>query len=336
MAAAGIIFMPGMMTGQILGGQSPATAAAYQLMIYFGIASSRTLTAIFLSLLITARLFDLQRQAFIPWRWIPGLTMTSKSGDSTMSNRFANPRSQSQLSFVENADAVEEHSLPLLRVKELTVESTNLHVPLLELYAGDRIGLRGKSGVGKSQLLRAIARLDPLSYESYHNKTVDTDYGTLTILGKSCNDIPPAVWRSEIMWVCQDRPTIAGTPRDFYNEVKSYRSHRQSKQNVHDTQQQLKLSTTLMDIAKEWDLPLKTWDQPWNDISGGEAQRLSLAIALSLRPKLLLLDEPTSSCDADTTKMIERTLIEMNVTLLLVSHSDEQLRRLCHKTVGLR
>jgi putative ABC transport system permease protein len=41
MAAAGIIFMPGMMTGQILGGQSPATAPAYQLMIYFGIASSK-------------------------------------------------------------------------------------------------------------------------------------------------------------------------------------------------------------------------------------------------------------------------------------------------------
>jgi len=183
MAAAGIIFMPGMMTGQILGGQSPATAAAYQLMIYFGIASSRTLTAIFLSLLITARLFDLQRQSFIPWRWIPGLTMTSTSGDSRgISDRVADPRSQSQLSFAENADAVEQHSLPLLRVKELTVESTNLHVPLLELYAGDRIGLRGKSGVGKSQLLRAIARLDPLSSESYHNKTVDTD-GTMTILG---------------------------------------------------------------------------------------------------------------------------------------------------------
>ena len=331
MAAAGIIFMPGMMTGQILGGQSPATAAAYQLMIYFGIASSRTLTAIFLSLLITARLFDLQRQAFIPWRWIPGLTMTSKSGENRgIGNRFADPRPQSQFR-VEDADEVEQHSLPLLQVQKLTVESTNLYVPLLEIHVGDRIGLQGKSGVGKSQLLRAIARLDPLSSESYH-KTVDTD-GTMTFLGESCYDITPAAWRSEIIWVCQDRPTISGTPRDFYNEVKCYRSQRQLKQNEHNTQQSSRMP---MDIAKEWDLPLKTWDQPWNDLSGGEAQRLSLAIALSLRPKLLLLDEPTSSCDNDTTIMIEKTLIEMNVTLLLVSHSDEQLRRLCHKTVGLR
>ena len=90
-----------------------------------------------------------------------------------------------------------------------------------------------------------------------------------------------------------------------------------------------------MEIAREWNLPAKTWDQPWNDVSGGEAQRLSLAIALSLGPKLLLLDEPTSSCDVDTTSKIETTLVERNATIVMVSHSDEQLRRLCQKQVRL-
>ena len=314
------------MTGQILGGSSPSQAAAYQLMIYFAIAASRTLTSIFLALILTARMFDLRRQALIPWRWIPGLMASKKSGDAKgMNNQFSEPRPHSKFSFIEQAGPFEKPLPPLLRVQQLTVESTNLFVPLLEVHAGDRIGISGRSGIGKSQLLRALSRLDPLSPD---RKTIDT--GDITFLGKSLNEIPPAEWRSEVMWVPQDRPTISGTPRDFYEEILSYRSHRLSKKKENDIQHVPQQSPiTPMEIAREWNLPAKTWDQPWNDVSGGEAQRLSLAIALSLGPKLLLLDEPTSSCDVNTTLKIERTLIERNATIVMVSHSDEQLQRLC-------
>ena len=90
-----------------------------------------------------------------------------------------------------------------------------------------------------------------------------------------------------------------------------------------------------MNIAREWNLDGNAWDKPWSDISGGEAQRISLAIALSLRPKLLLLDEPTSSCDADTTSRIEKTLLESNATFVLVSHSQDQLERVCTSMIEL-
>ena len=89
------------MTGQILGGSSPSQAAAYQLMIYFAIAASRTLTAIFLAFIIIARMFDLRRQALIPWRWIPGLTTSKGTGE--MYNRFADPRPHSKFNFIERA-----------------------------------------------------------------------------------------------------------------------------------------------------------------------------------------------------------------------------------------
>jgi ABC-type iron transport system FetAB ATPase subunit len=321
------------MTGQILGGSSPTQAAAYQLMIYFAIAASRTLTAIFLALILTARMFDLRRQALIPWRWIPGLMASKKSGGTReMNNQFADPRPHSMFSFIEQAGPLEKPFLPLLRVQQLTVESTNLFVPLLEVHDGDRIGISGRSGIGKSQLLRALSRLDPLSPD---HETINTG-DMITFLGQSFNDVSPAEWRSEVMWVHQDRPTISGTPRDFYEEILSYRSHRQPKKkqnNKGSVPQQSHI--TPMEIAREWNLPAKTWDQPWNDVSGGEAQRLSLAIALSLGPKLLLLDEPTSSCDVDTTSKIETTLVERNATIVMVSHSDEQLRRLCQKQVRL-
>jgi ATPase subunit of ABC transporter with duplicated ATPase domains len=90
-----------------------------------------------------------------------------------------------------------------------------------------------------------------------------------------------------------------------------------------------------MDIALDWDIEAKTWDQSWDEISGGEAQRLSLAIALALDPDVLMLDEPTSSCDKAGALKIEQTLVERNATVLMVSHSDEQLERFCTSTIEL-
>lgn len=47
---------------------------------------------------------------------------------------------------------------------------------------------------------------------------------------------------------------------------------------------------------------------------------MSLAIVLALKPKVLLLDEPTSSLDAESTKKVEQVLKESNATLIWVSH----------------
>ncbi len=317
----------GMMTGQILGGQSPAAAAAHQSMIYFAIAASRSLTATFLSLLLTARMFDLRRQALIPWRQIPGLLKSDNSDDVDgkliHTTQVTDPRPHSVYSFAGQANSVQKPSNVILHVQQLTVESTNLHIPLLEVRAGDRIGISGVSGIGKSQLLRAFAGLDP---SSHGLKTIGTQ-NSMMLQGKSFNDILPVYWRSEVMWVSQDRPALTGTPRDFYNEIVGYRSQLHSKRD--------RGLQSPMEIAQYWNLPAKTWDQPWNDVSGGEAQRLSLAIALALQPKILLLDEPTSSCDAQTTLLIEQSLVERNATIVMVSHSKEQLERLCHSTAHL-
>ena len=317
----------GMMTGQILGGQSPAAAAAHQSMIYFAIAASRSLTATFLALLLTARMFDLRRQALIPWRQIPGLLKSDNSDDIVEklvpTTQFTDPRPHSLDSMVGQANSVEKLSNLVLHVQQLTVQSTNLHIPLLKVRAGDRIGISGMSGIGKSQLLRTLAGLDPVSHGL---KTLGTQ-NSIMLHGKSFDDISPAYWRSEVMWLSQDRPALTGTPRDFYNEIVGYRSQLHSKRERN--------LQSPMEIAQYWNLPAKTWDQPWNDVSGGEAQRLSLAIALALRPQILLLDEPTSSCDAQTTLLIEKSLVERNATFVMVSHSKEQLERLCQARLHL-
>lgn len=320
------------MTGQILGGQSPGAAAAYQIMIYFAIAASSCMTAMLLSCILTARMFDLRRQALVPWRSIPGLRTSQKpwkADTSRADEQISDSTPESvTLRFISKDRGADEHSVPILRVQGLTVDSTNLHVPSLEVYAGDRIGVRGRSGIGKTQLLRALARLDPIS-SNVRNDTANR-YNMMSLDGQSWEEIPPVNWRNRITWVSQDRPTISGTPRAFYEQLSKYQSRRLQKED-HECSNHL----TPMEIAREWNLPDKAWDQPWADVSGGEAQRLSLAIALSIRPTVLLLDEPTASCDADTTERIERSLIENEATVLLVSHSEEQVNRFCSSTIEL-
>ena len=313
-----IAHLSGMMSGQILGGQSPSQAASYQIMIYFAIATSGCLTSLILSSIVTTRMFNLHRQALVPWKLIPGLR---KRGETMITKQqTSSPIHQSKLTGLNNciSKSLDERIEPLLRVQNLTVESTNLHIQSLEVNRGDRIGIRGRSGVGKTQLLRSLSRLD--------YNTVDNNETNMFLNGQSCNDIIPPQWRSQVIWVSQDRPTLSGTPKSFYNEILSYKC-RHNQQSTHEE--------SPIDITKQWGITAQTWNRPWTDISGGEAQRISLAIALSLQPKLLLLDEPSSNVDAITTMKIEKTLIDRNATVIIVSHSNQQLDRFCTSTIDL-
>lgn len=77
------------------------------------------------------------------------------------------------------------------------------------------------------------------------------------------------------------------------------------------------------------------WDQSWQDISGGERQRVVLAMAIALRPVVLLLDEPTSALDPATTKLVESTIMDRHLTAIWVSHNQEQISRVATRTLVL-
>jgi energy-coupling factor transporter ATP-binding protein EcfA2 len=74
------------------------------------------------------------------------------------------------------------------------------------------------------------------------------------------------------------------------------------------------------------------------DLSGGQLQRLALAGLLAMRPKVLLLDEPTSQLDpAGTAAVFEvlRGLHERGITILMVEHRLETLCELCPRIVAM-
>ncbi len=81
------------------------------------------------------------------------------------------------------------------------------------------------------------------------------------------------------------------------------------------------------------------WDKHNVDagrLSGGEQQRLSIARALSMRPKLLIMDEPTTYLDAESMKILTKEIIiakEQGLKMLMVSHDTKFVKKVSDRTI---
>jgi uncharacterized protein (TIGR00245 family) len=343
LAVTGIVHIPGMMTGQILAGQSPPQAAAYQVMITFLIATTACATVQLLVNSVVGALVDSRNHR------LRANMLSLKDSSTASTSGSLNPVSAVRRTFtsllVGRQDSAEKEEAlitteamssgaPPAKIspktmlstkqqeKQLILEAKDLHVVRANADVtflarkGDRIGLSGRSGVGKSQLLRTIAGLEET-----------TSGGELYLNGTSSSQIHAPEFRAKVCLVPQDKPTLEGTPRMFYEEIRRFTSQRRA--GTEHTQQ------NPIDIARKWGLKDNTFDQQWSTLSSGEAQRVSLAIALSLQPSVLLLDESTSALDEATCKLVEESLVESNIPIVAVTHSTEQLNRFCTHIMNL-
>ena len=334
LAVTGLVHIPGMMTGQILAGQSMSQAAMYQIVISFLIATTACTTVQLLMRSAVGALVDAKnhrlRQDVLSSKPDRNLRPQHKSLRVVWRDAFR-PKAGRQISSrsstippmlqtalprrLEGATSRQGHSSALLKAEALVVPRAMASVSF-SLHPGDRIGITGRSGVGKSQVLRSIAALE------------ESPAGTLQFNGVSIDDIDPPGYRTQVCLVPQRIPTLQGTPQDLYDEILKFKHQKRGKTGHTDSQ-------SPKDIAKEWGISNKLFQQEWLTLSGGEAQRISLAIAVSLQPEVLLLDESLSALDEATARSVEATLLKRKIPIIMVTHSNVQLQRFCTHHIAL-
>jgi putative ABC transport system ATP-binding protein len=182
-----------------------------------------------------------------------------------------------------------------------------------EVRTGEVLAIVGPSGAGKSSLLRLLNRLDePTSGTVFVN---DVDYRT----------IDPRELRRELGMVTQRPYLFPGSIEKNLRFGPSQRGENMAQESVDRLLSEVGLKGyASRDIAK---------------LSGGEAQRVSLARTLANLPSVLLLDEPTSGLD-DVSKLeiealIQKIVREQDLTCVMVTHDRTQAARLAQRAMLL-
>ncbi|KAJ2157582.1 hypothetical protein GGF46_004400 [Coemansia sp. RSA 552] len=211
---------------------------------------------------------------------------------------------------------------PVLRVKEMTkrrdeTEDTEylFYDVNFELHEGETLAIRGVSGVGKTTMLRCIAQLTP------HEAGVCSLFCGPKAGFQSPSDLGIPKWRADVMYVPQRPAQMPGSPLDFVDMVNSFKV--QGARDHYDP----------VEIAEDWGIANELWEKKWPELSGGEQQRIALAVALSCDPKVLLLDEPTSALDPQSTLMVEDALAGR--TCMWITHDDVQEARVAARTLTI-
>ena len=196
---------------------------------------------------------------------------------------------------------------PVLEINNLEIKrgsEFNLTIDQLNVQQGEVLAIIGPNGSGKSTLLLAISKL------------LIPNTGSISFMGQPLDQINDLDYRRNIALVLQD-------PLLFDNSVYNNISTGLRFRGVSKMEQRVRID--------EWLARLKIdhlQDRHAAQLSSGQAQRVSLARAMVLKPALLLLDEPFRALDTPTrSALIEdlRTLLsETATTTIFITHDQEQ------------
>lgn len=172
----------------------------------------------------------------------------------------------------------------------------------------------GKSGSGKSTLLKLI------------NNTLQLKSGRIFYKDENILNIKPVELRRNIIMTSQENFLFDMTIRENFHEFYKLRD----LEELTDDEIATFLRITNFDV----DLNLNV-----EKLSGGEKQRVFLAIALSLDPEVLLLDEPTSALDNKTAFDMMKNIVDYckhnDITLVVVSHARQLVDEFAGKIIDL-
>lgn len=163
----------------------------------------------------------------------------------------------------------------------------------------EKFVIRGNSGGGKSTILMAIAGVLTLNG------------GTIYIDNGEMNTQNAAILRKKMCWLPQNPAIIGkGNVRQLISEKFNYSDIDFNEQLVIDNLQKLNLIANILE---------KSFEQ----LSGGEKQRIAIIICKMLGREIMLLDEPTSALDSTAKSLAANYLLDDATTIISVSHDEE-------------
>jgi len=193
------------------------------------------------------------------------------------------------------------------------VDDVSLHIGL-----GESVGLVGESGCGKSTLVRLLARL------------LDASEGRIVFAGQNLGEVRAerfarAPQRADIQMVFQD-------PTDSLNPRFSAREAIAEPLRLLTGQTRAQIDARVDEVALQVGLPLALLPRYAHQLSGGQKARVGIARALAVKPRLLILDEPTAALDVSVQAVVLQLLAELRASLglsyLFVSHDLNVVRLL--------
>ncbi|MDP3034341.1 MAG: ABC transporter ATP-binding protein [Methanobacteriaceae archaeon] len=203
----------------------------------------------------------------------------------------------------EKINDIKEYVIKLLKREIVYNEFWALKNISFEVEKGDRLGIVGLNGAGKSTLLKIISGVMKPT-----EGTVSVKGKVVPLLELGAGFDPNYTGRENILLY----GAILGYSKDFieakYDEIVEF-----------------------SEIEKFIDVPLKNY-------SSGMRARLGFSIATVVEPEILIVDEVLSVGDAKFQKKSEKRIMELfdkNITVLFVSHSIHQVKRLCNKAIWL-
>ncbi len=203
---------------------------------------------------------------------------------------------------------------------------------------GDRIGIIGANGTGKTTLLRILygeslpdagtaafgngVTCGYLEQNAHLDPSLDV-YGTMRLA------FAPALTALERLETLQKELAVHPENQRIQEDINHCNA-------VIDAMDAYQMDTQIRKVLNGMGFPAETWQKPAGVLSGGEQTRLRLARLLLERPDLLILDEPTNHLDIETMDWLEEYLKSYRGAVLVVSHDRYFLDAVCTRIWELR
>ncbi|MDN3077234.1 ATP-binding cassette domain-containing protein [Enterococcus faecalis] len=170
----------------------------------------------------------------------------------------------------------------------------------LNICDGEKVAIIGPSGSGKSTLIRLIAGL------------LDIENGEIKVSGNNLKFFKKKVYRKQLGIVTQDSQVFSGTFRENILMGRHF-----SDEHIIDCAKKV----NLIDLINDLPLGLDTLiSEDGNNLSGGQKQRIAICRAIINNPKILVFDEPTSSLDNISERIIMHNIFKERTTVIVVAH----------------